>query len=306
MSGQKAHIIKTTDNKKEYRHYISGKDKNTRFGVGIVVGIQCNADFLPVNDRICKLRIHGSGNEPDTVVICAYAPTLDVSKNHPDRRENFYNDLEQQVKSVNQRDFLVIGGDFNAKCGSAYAEYPNHMGRFGKGEVNENGYELLDFCMRNNLILTNTVFKHKLSHITTWKSPEIPSATCKNGELRRNPIRNQIDFVIVRNTCMKFVTNSRSYSGMHTRTDHRLVLANLKHALPKPFRRPPTDEKTYNLDRLKFPLYSNAYKEKLRENLNSIDIKQSSTQEKWNHIVQSTHAASESILGHKEKKKKKV
>ena len=46
------------------------------------------------------------------------------------------------------------------------------MGKYGKGKVNENGYELLEFCMRNELVLSKTTFQHKYKHITTWQCPE--------------------------------------------------------------------------------------------------------------------------------------
>lgn len=114
---------------------------------------------------------------------------------------------------------LIIGGDFNAKTGSAYNKYPNNMGRYGKGKLSDNGYELLDLCSRNDLILTNTKFKHKKAHITTWQSPEIPSAMHKDGTPKNNPTRNQIDYIIVRRKNIKQIYNSRSYSSMSTKTD---------------------------------------------------------------------------------------
>ena len=117
------------------------------------------------------------------------------------------------------KELLVIGGEFNAQCGSAYHHYINNMGQYGKDIVNENGYELRDLCQRNNLILTNTIVKHKLSHITTWQSPENPETMTRYGTLRQNPIRTQIDYIIVRKADLKLVTNSRSYSSINTRTD---------------------------------------------------------------------------------------
>ena len=73
------------------------------------------------------------------------------------------------------------------------------MGRFGKGEeANDNGHELLEFCARNNLNQTNTKFQHQMKHRTTWQAPENPNRNHANGEIRRHPIRNQIDYIIVR------------------------------------------------------------------------------------------------------------
>ena len=214
ISGKKVQTIKTTDKKTEFHHYISGKDKNTRYGVGIVVPTSLKADFIPINDRICKLQIDTEGENPNITIISAYAPTEDNATKQPEKREAFYDLLEQQIKSVNDKDILVIGGDFNAQTGSGYKRYPNNMGKFGKGKLSDNGYELLDMCAaRNDLILTNTKFNHKLAHRTTWQAPERESAMHHEGNPKRNPTRNQIDYVIVRKVNIKQVKDSRSHSS---------------------------------------------------------------------------------------------
>ena len=67
---------------------------------------------------------------------------------------------------------LIIAGDFNAKTGSGNKDYPEVVGNFGKGEINSNGKHLVEMSMRNELILTNTQFYHKVSHRSTWVCPE--------------------------------------------------------------------------------------------------------------------------------------
>ena len=94
--------------------------------------------------------------------------------------------------------------------GSGYQEYRENMGRYGKGIMNSSGKRLLKLCKTNDLIITNTKFKHKKSHITTW-IPPFRNFTTKEGEERRNPVRNQIDYIIVRDIHRRFVQNSRSY-----------------------------------------------------------------------------------------------
>ena len=49
-----------------------------------------------------------------------------------------------------------------------------------------------------------------------------------NGELRKNPIRNQIDYILINNRYLQFVTNSRSYNHLQTDSDHNLVMMNLR------------------------------------------------------------------------------
>ena len=297
MSGEKVQTIKTTDKKKSFHHYISGKDTKTRYGVGIVVETSTKADFQPINDRICKLHIETEGDNPNVTVISAYAPTEDVSKKNPEKREEFYDILEQQIKTVKLTDMLVVGGDFNAKTGSGYKRYKDNMGKHGKGKLNDNGYELLDLCARNDLVLTNTMFKHKLAHVTTWQAPEVLSAMHKDGTPRRNPVRNQIDYVMVRKANMKHVTNSRSYSSMSTRTDHRMVIADIEN-IPIKICRMNKKEKQYDFNKLNVHEFREQYKETMCQKLNESE-NQTTTQEKWDHLVKCTHETSKEILGYR-------
>ena len=101
------------------------------------------------------------------------------------------------------------------------------MGNYGKGIMNSSGRKLLETCKRYDLTITNTLFKHKMCHRTTWIAP-FRNFVTKTGENRRNPVRNQIDYIIVRNSHRRFVTNSRSYGGIETETDHKLVKMELR------------------------------------------------------------------------------
>ena len=84
------------------------------------------------------------------------------------------------------------------------------MGSFGIGKLNENGIELLELCERNELILTNTMFQHPIKHRTTCRLRK------HQIEPRRNPVRNQIDYIIMRRSDMNKVSDSRSYNGTQT------------------------------------------------------------------------------------------
>ena len=50
----------------------------------------------------------------------------------------------------------------------------------------------------------------------------------KDREQRKSPVRNQIDYIIVRNQQRRFITNSRSYNGMNTERGHKLLKMNMK------------------------------------------------------------------------------
>ena len=85
---------------------------------------------------------------------------------------------------------LIIAGDMNAKIGSGHHDNPECLGRYGKGKMNSNGKHLAEFALLNDLFLTNTKFKHKMCHTTTWMGAERRNELKdKNGEIR-NPFRN--------------------------------------------------------------------------------------------------------------------
>ena len=138
--------------------------------------------------------------------------TLEIAEQNPELREEFYNTLEGFVSDIPSRHEVILAGDFNAKTGSAYVDFSTVMGKFGKGEANNSGIRLLETYQKLDLYLTNTTFNHKLCHRTTWTAP-YREFTTHSGEKRRNPIRNQIDYIITRNRSKRFVKNARSYGG---------------------------------------------------------------------------------------------
>ena len=62
------------------------------------------------------------------------------------------------------------------------------------------------------MTLTNTIFQHQIKHRTTLQAPETPNRNHENGELRRHPVVNQIDYIIVRRRDLNSIHDSRSYT----------------------------------------------------------------------------------------------
>ena len=90
-------------------------------------------------------------------------------------------------------------GDFNAKVGVQYEDSYGAVGRHGYGKRNNRGDRLVDFCVKNDHVITNTQFKQKkVNRIWTWQSP--------NGR-----DHNQMDYIIVSKTLRSSVRNSRAY-----------------------------------------------------------------------------------------------
>ena len=49
----------------------------------------------------------------------------------------------------------------------------------------------------------------------------------KDGNIRRNPYRYQIDYIMVHKKHMIFVQNARSYGGINTESDHKIVITKM-------------------------------------------------------------------------------
>ena len=61
-------------------------------------------------------------------------------------------------------------GDWNAKVGSQ--EIPGVTDKFVLGIQNEVGQRLIEFCLENVLVITNTFFQQHKRRLYTWTSPD--------------------------------------------------------------------------------------------------------------------------------------
>ena len=125
------------------------------------------AEWEPVSERILRIRIHCS--PINVTLIAVYAPVNPSSKSMADDSDKFYADLQVTVDQVQKGDMLLIIGDLNARLGDqAHLTAPQCVGSFTTDVQNANGVRLLNFCMLNDLVVTNTFFQHKTIHQTSW------------------------------------------------------------------------------------------------------------------------------------------
>jgi hypothetical protein len=121
------------------------------------------------------------------------------------------------MNSVPKEDKLIILGDFNARVGADNSTW-SPLGRYGVGNINDNGLRLLEFCTQNNLAITNTFFQQKLKHKATWYHPR-----SGHGHL--------IDFIITRKSNLADICNVKECG-----TDHNLVRGKFKFCIRKKVR----------------------------------------------------------------------
>ena len=84
------------------------------------------------------ISVHFQGKPFNITVIQVYAPTSNTEE-----AERFYEDLQDLLELIPQKDILFIIGDWNAKVGSQ--ETPGVTGKFGFGIWNEAGQRLIVF-----------------------------------------------------------------------------------------------------------------------------------------------------------------
>jgi hypothetical protein len=98
-------------------------------------------------------------------IISAYAPQVGLSESE---KRMFWEHLDGMVRAVPTNEKLFIG-DLNGHVGSTNAGYEPAHGGFGYGSRNQEE-DILDFAIVYNLVIANTFFKKRDSHLVTFSS----------------------------------------------------------------------------------------------------------------------------------------
>jgi exonuclease III len=149
---------------------------------------KCVKEIERISDRLISVTI--SAQPKDLVVMQVYMPTSDYDD---EDIEEMYNKIEEVMGRKKGNINLVIMGDWNAVVGEG--EDHEVVGKFGLGKRNERGNKLVDFAVRNQLVITNTWFQHDKRRRYTWKKP---------GDTGRY----QIDFILVKKRYRNGVKNA--------------------------------------------------------------------------------------------------
>ncbi|XP_026467839.1 craniofacial development protein 2-like [Ctenocephalides felis] len=191
--------------------YHSGGDKSERGGA-VMVRNKSVRSVLNVNclsDRLMSVKMKA---EPvDVMVVQVYMPT---SSHDEAQVEQIYEQIDEMLYQEGKGKVnVVIMGDFNAIVGKGSEK--KIVGKYGLGRRNDRGNMLIDFCRRNNLMITNTRFKNRKTKLYTWKSP---------GDSERY----QIDYIIVKNRFRNSVKDVKTFPGADIDSDHNLFTAVLE------------------------------------------------------------------------------
>ena len=152
----------------KYKYFWSGSDKGGQGGVGFLLSEKWISTVVGVerpSDRIIHIRLILG----ETIVsfVSIYAPQTGLLETDKDK---FYDELLTYVAGINTSEITFVCGDFNGHIGDTTDGYDGIHGGTGFGKRNSEGERILDFAMAADLVVSNSFFKKRLSHLVTYQS----------------------------------------------------------------------------------------------------------------------------------------
>ena len=136
--------------------FYSGRADNLhRGGVAVIVTRNVEktlSEWKPVNDRMMKVRFNSKFAK--LTIIACYAPTEEAEE---EEKDEFYEQLEEEIRTTPRHDVLMVIGDLNATVGEDNTVKERAMGTQGFGCAINNGDRLSDLCVESRLVICGTL-----------------------------------------------------------------------------------------------------------------------------------------------------
>jgi len=192
----------------------TGVPTNKRAAAGIAIMIKAKFterihSYMFVNERILQLRY--KLRRGYLTLLAVYAP----EEGKTEQTEEFYETLQDQIDKINKNDYLVVARDYNARVGNIPID--GILGTSGEITTNSNGHKLMEFVSVNEFKITNTFFRHKEIHKTTWSA---------------RGYRSIIDYILTNKKLSPLVNDTKVFRGYNVTTDHYLLISKI-HLLKK-------------------------------------------------------------------------
>lgn len=166
--------------------------------------------------------------------------------------------------------------DFNGRAGCKYEKWDGVIEPHGIGRCNSNRDLLLAICFENySLVMTNTVFKQKEHHKTTWMHPR--SMHC-----------HLLDYVIKRKKDRNDVLDARVIREADcSTTDHHTVRSTVAFSIRKKHNKTRTKPLSrLDISRIKNPLNKQELEKKMDQTLSDWNHQDDSDiEEQWNSLT---------------------
>ena len=265
--------------------FYSGRTDNLhRGGVAVIVTRKVEnilLEWKPVNDRFMKVRFNSKFAK--LTIIACYAPTEEAEE---EEKDEFYEQLEEEIRTTPRHDVLMVIRDLNARVGEDNTRKERAMGTQGFGCANNNGERLSDLCVESRLVIGGTLFIHRDINKTTWRSPDQRTVS-------------QIDHVIINQKWRRALQDVKANRGADIGSDHVLVVASVSLKLRKTKR---GEKRQQRFDTAKLKKYNTekAFKLELKNRFHVLQEEQEMNIDSFNQVLTET---SKSLLGYRKNRK---
>lgn len=172
------------------------------------------ADLKKINNRLSTLTIKAKNKK--YTLINAHAPINEDNKKDPEKVEQFWENLENEMLKIPVNHTKILMGDFNAQLGTekkfvgTVGKYPAHR------RTNKNGERLVHLCKGQDLRIMSTHFRAKCAKKKTWVSP--------------NPMLGefQLDHVAVSKKSQREIQNVKVRKAINVTSDHYMSQIKIK------------------------------------------------------------------------------
>ena len=185
-----------------------------RIGIGIILSKKWQDKIIEIkriSDRIMTMKLL-SGNIMLNI-ISVYVPQVGCSQQEKDQ---FYENLESEIRRILLHEELIIGGDLNGHVGKDRSNFERKHGGHGYGQQNPEGESILSFAQAYDLVVANTYFQRKVEHPITYKIGD----RCLT-----------VDYIITRTEKLNNIKDCKVIPGECAITQHRILVMDYKSSL---------------------------------------------------------------------------
>jgi hypothetical protein len=142
--------------------------------------------------------------------ISAYASQIDLNESV---KMQFWEELDALISSMSNSEKLFIGGDLNVHVGSTRVGFDGVHGGFRYESRNQEGESILNFSLAYDLIVANTLFRKRVSHLVIFSSGQYCS---------------QINFIFTRREDNHACLDCKVILGEYVVPQHKFVVADFR------------------------------------------------------------------------------
>ena len=183
-------------------------------------------EWEAVNGRIIKIRMNC---KPINVTIIALYASVNPSTTAASQgNDKFYSDLQDTLDKASSSDMVIFMEDFNARIGSTeHNTSPQTVGLFATDSRTNNAERLVNFCVANNVVISNTFFQHKPVHRKSWMHPRTKKWHMLNYTLVNNKFRSSVKNLRFHRKATGLISTIHHLMGtkakFHLKTRRRIV-----------------------------------------------------------------------------------